>query len=171
MADVTNVKLGVCNVTYGGTDLGHTRGGCTVTLTPEYVDMTVDQYGNTPFNKALIGEDLRVMIPLAETQVANLKNAFPLGTLAGASDGRFTLGKDAGDKLLDEAKELVLHPIQNATGDLSDDVVIHKAVVDTEIAINYSNEEQTTVEVEFCALIDTTKSTGNYLGHIGDSTD
>jgi len=29
--NVANVHLGVCNVTYGGEDLGWTKGGCEVT--------------------------------------------------------------------------------------------------------------------------------------------
>ena len=171
MADTTNVKLGVCSVNFGGTDLGHTKGGVTLAYTPEYVDITVDQYGNSKVDKALVGEDMIVTVPLAESQVANLANAIPMGTLAGAADGRITIGKDAGDRLLDEAAQLVLHPIYLAAGDLSRDVVIHKAVVHNEISIPFTNEDQTTIEVEFCALVDTSKTTGNYLGHIGDSTD
>jgi hypothetical protein len=32
MADVTNVQLGVCSVSYNGLDLGHTLGGVEVSL-------------------------------------------------------------------------------------------------------------------------------------------
>jgi len=170
MGDTTNVKIGACQVTLGGTDLGHTKGGVTVNYSPEFADITVDQYGNTPVDKSLMGEMLTIKVPLAESQVANINKALPLSTLAGSGDGRATIGKQAGARLLDQAAELVLHPLVN-TGDLSEDIVIHKAVVHGEVEIGFNNEDERIVEVEFIALVDTTKADGNLLGHIGDSTD
>jgi len=166
--DTTNIKIGACEVTWGGVDLGHTKGGCTVVYTPEFAELMADQYGNTKIDKRLLGEEMRIRVPLTETQVANLKNAIPLATQAVVNE-RYTIGKDAGASLLDEALELVMHPLANGA-DLSDDVVIYKAVVDSEVEIAKTNEDQTIVEVEFMALIDTSKSDGAYLGHIGDST-
>jgi len=171
MADSTNIKIGSCSVTFGGTDLGHTKGGVTVNYAPEYADITADQYGNTPIDKALVGEMWTVTVPLAEKTVANINKAIPLSTLAGAGDGRATIGQDAGARLLAQASQLVLHPLTNASGDLSGDIVFHKAVVHSEVEIPHAVDEQSTVEVTFIALIDTSKSEGNYLGHIGDSTD
>lgn len=171
MADTTNIKIGVCSVTYNDVDLGHTKGGVTVSYSPEYSDITADQYGNTPVDKSLVGETLTVTVPLTESQVANINKAIPLSTLAGTSDGRATIGKEAGNKLASLAYELVLHPFANAVGDLSEDVVIHKAVVHSDIEVGFTNDDQRIIEVEFVALIDTTKADGNLLGHIGDSTD
>lgn len=171
MADTSNVNIGSCSVTYGGTDLGHTKGGVVVTYTPEYADLTVDKYGNTPFDKALVGEEITIKVPLAETDVAKINKAIPLSTLAGATNGRATVGKDAGARLGALAGELVLHPLTNAVDDLSDDVVFYKAVVHGEVEIGYNNEDQRVIEVEFIALVDTTKSSGNLLGQFGDSTD
>lgn len=171
MADVTNVKIGVCTVKFNSVDLGHTKGGVTVNYSPEYADITVDQYGNTPVDKSLIGEMITIKVPLAESQVANLANVFPLGDLAGATDGRITLGKNAGARLGAQAHQLVLHPSANAVGDLSEDVVIHKAVVHGEVEIGFTNEDERIIEVEFIALVDTTKADNNWLGFIGDSTD
>ena len=171
MADVTNVKIGVCNVTFNNVALGHTKGGVTVNYAPEYAEITVDQYGNTPVDKSLLGEMVTIKVPMAESQVSNLANAMPLGTLAGSGDGRVTLGKNAGARLGAESAQLVLHPIANASNDLSEDVVIHKAVVHNEIELGFTNEDERIVEVEFVALVDTTKADGNWLGFIGDSTD
>lgn len=171
MSDISNIKIGVCSVVFGTTNLGHTKGGVTVTYSPEYADITADQFGNTPIDKALVGEMLTIKVPLAESQVANLAIAFPLGTLDGATDARVTIGKEAGARLRDVAAKLVLHPLVNAAGVLDDDVVIHKAVVHKEVEIGYTNENERIVEVEFVALVDTAKTNGNLLGHIGDSTD
>ena len=51
MSDISNVKMGVCSVTFGTTALGHTKGGVTVTYEPDIHDITVDQYGSTPAEK------------------------------------------------------------------------------------------------------------------------
>lgn len=171
MADTTNIKIGACSVNFNSVDLGHTKGGVTVNYSPEYAEITADQYGNTPVDKSLIGEMITIKVPLAESQVANLAKAMPLGTLAGSGNGRVTLGKNAGERLGAQAHQLVLHPLANDADDLSEDVVIHKAVVHGEVELGFNNEDERIVEVEFVALVDTTKADGNWLGFIGDSTD
>lgn len=167
MADTTNVKLGVCSVSFGGTDLGHTKGGVEVTYSPEFYDMTVDKYGNTPYDAALIGEMLSAKVPLAEFTVANLGVAMPAAT---ETASKVTVGKNAGFRLETVAAELVLHPIANEASDLSEDVVFYKAVVKSEVLLPYKTEEERIIEVTFNALLDESKSDGNYLGLFGDST-
>lgn len=168
MADITNVQLGVCSVTYNGIDLGHTKGGVEVSYEPVYADMTVDKYGETLVNQVLIGEKLTAKVPLAEFTVANLKTAVPNATYAGAGNARVLIGKSAGAKQTANAYQLVLHP--TAEGTRRHDVVLYKAVVSSQVVIAHKNDEQKIIEVEFTALLDETKSDGNYLGLIGDST-
>ena len=165
MADITNVKLGVCSVTFGS-DLGHTKGGVVVTYSPEYHDITVDKYGNTVVEKVLIGEKLTAKVPLAESTLANLIIAMP--TSADNTD-YITVGQDAGELMAQHAAELVLHPIAN-TGDLSEDVVFYSAINTGEVVLNYTFDGERVVEVTFEALLDEDKSTGNYIGLFGDSS-
>ena len=167
MADITNVKLGVCSVTYNDTDLGHTKGGVTVTYEPTYHDMTVDAYGETVIDKRLLGEKLTATVPLAESTLANLQIAIPEGTTSGS---KMSIGSSVGDALSDEAKVLVLHPVENAVDNLDDDVVFYKAVVASSVEIPYANDGERILEVEFVALLDESQSDGEYLGFIGDST-
>lgn len=168
MADITKVRLGTCNVTFNGVDLGHTRGNVEVTYSPNWSDVMVDKYGNTVVDSYLNGEKLTAKVPLAEETIANLKNAIPNATFAGAANARVTLGKSAGQKASNMAYQLVLHPITENTR--VRDIVLHKAFVKSDIALVHSNDEQTTFEVEFFGLLDESKSDGNYLGLIGDST-
>jgi hypothetical protein len=167
MADITNVKLGACSVNFNAVDLGHTKGGVTVSYEPEYYDIAVDKYGNTPAEKVLVGESLKVTVPLAEATLANLKIAMPAFTADG--DDALTLGKEAGERMAQYAKQLILHPLANATDDRTEDVVIYKALVVEPIEYKFTNEGERIIEVVFQALIDETKSDGNYLGLIGDS--
>lgn len=168
MADVTKVKVGVCSVTFNGTDLGHTVGGVEVTYTPSHFDVQVDKYGDTIVEKVLTGEKFTAKVPLAEYTIANLKNAMPQGQYAGAANARVHLGKSSGASARSVAAQLVLHPINEGTRAF--DVVLHKAYVASEIKLAHKVNETKVIEVEFEALLDETKSDNNYLGFIGDST-
>ncbi|MBU1110781.1 hypothetical protein KKB83_04135 [Patescibacteria group bacterium] len=168
MSDITNVELGVCSVSFNGVDLGHTKGGVEVSYEPSFKDVSVDKYGETAVEKYLIGEKLSAKIPLAEYTLANLKVGMPFGSKAGAADARLTIGANAGKVGSTEAKELVLHPISEGTR--RHDIVIHKAVVASTVALKHMIDEEKIIEVTFEALLDESKSDGNYLGFIGDST-
>jgi len=168
MGDVTNVQLGICDVSFNGVDLGHTIGGVEVSYEPEHHDVMVDKYGNTVVQKYLIGEKLTAKLALAEFTIANLRNAMPQATFAGAANSRITLGAAAGKKATDDAAQLVLHPRNEGTR--RHDVVIYKAYVGSTVVLAHKNDEEKVIEVTFEALLDETRSDGNYLGLIGDST-
>lgn len=168
MPDITNIKLGVCTVNYNGVDLGHTMGGCELIYAPKHVDITADLYGDTPVEKYLIGEVLSVKVPMAEYTINNLRNAIPQSTFAGAANSRILIGHKAGQSAKAVAYQLVLHP--QFEGTRKYDVVLYKAYVDSQIQIKFDNKGERIVEVTFVALLDETRSDGNYLGLIGDST-
>ena len=164
MADITNVKVGACSVTYNSVDLGHTKGGVEVSYEPVFHDVSVDKYGESVVEKYLMGEKWTVKVPLA----ANLKVAMPAGTFAGAANARLTLGHSAGTKATTSAAQLVLHPLNMGTR--ANDIVLHKAFVASTIDLQMKVDEENIIEVEFEALVDESKADGNYLGLIGDST-
>jgi len=168
LPDITNVIVGECTVTFGGTDLGHTKGGVEVAYAPIFKDVTVDKYGETIVEQYLIGEKLTAKVPLAEYTIANLRRAMPQTTFAGAANTRVTVGAAAGKKSTDDAAVLVLHPRNEGTR--RHDIVFYKAIVAGEVTLPHKVDEEKVVEVTFLALLDETRSDGNYLGLIGDST-
>lgn len=168
MADITNVKVGVCSVTFNGTDLGHSIGGVEVSYEPVYKDVMVDAYGETMVEKYLIGEKFTAKVGLAESTIANMRNAIPQSVFGGAGNARITIGAKAGKKASDDAYELVLHP--TGEGTRAFDIVMYKAYVGSSITLSHTNDGEKVTEVTFEALLDETKTDGNYLGLIGDST-
>lgn len=168
MADITNVQVGVCSVSFNGIDLGHTKGGVEVSYEPVHHDITVDKYGETIVEKVLTGEKLTAKVPLGEFTIANLRNAIPQSQFAGAANARITIGANAGKKAKEDAYQLVLHPL--AEGTRRHDIVFYKAYVASQITLQHAVDEEKIIEVTFEALLDETKSDGNYLGLIGDST-
>lgn len=168
MADISNVKVGACSVTFNGVDLGHTKGGVEVNYEPTWHEVQVDKYGETVVQKVLMGERLTAKVPLAELTIANLKVAMPEGTFAGAGNARLTLGTGSGALATAVAYQLVLHPLN--MGSKANDIVFHKAFVTSTVDLKMKVDEENVFEVEFEALLDESKSAGNYLGLIGDST-
>lgn len=168
MADATKVQMGVCSVTLDGNDIGHTKGGVEIAYEPVLKDVTVDLYGETPVEKKLIGEKLTAKIPFAEYTIANLNKAMPHTTLAGAGNARATVGSQSGKSAIAKAVQLVIHPIA-AGASRAYDVVMYKAYQSGKIALHHKIDEEKIVMVEYQALIDETKSDGNYLGLFGDS--
>lgn len=165
MGNILNVKLGVCSVTFGGVDLGHTIGGVEVSYAPEYHETKVDKYSGVA-ERWLVGEKLSAKVPLAENTLTVIKNAITHST---DNTDHVTLGSNAGKRSSTYAKLLVLHPIANAANDRSGDVGIYKAHVSNEITIAYKNDGEQIIEAMFDGLVDEGRSDGNLLGMIGDS--
>lgn len=76
-----NVKLGVCKVFFGGQDLGLTQGGVEVSVSTDTHKVEVDQFGKTTINNLVMGRNVEVKVPLAETTVRNLVATMPGATL------------------------------------------------------------------------------------------
>ena len=72
------INIGVADITFtpDGTDipiyLGLTKGGTTLTYTPEFHDITADQTGNTPLDSILIGEAVQVTASLLDTTIDHI---------------------------------------------------------------------------------------------------
>jgi hypothetical protein len=76
-SNTKNVKLGVCSVTFGGVDLGYTKGGVEVSVKTDTHKVNVDQFGKTPINELVMGREVSAKAPLAETTLENLILTMP----------------------------------------------------------------------------------------------
>ena len=161
-----NVKLGVCSVTFGGTDLGYTKGGCEAEITTTTHKVMVDQFGDTEIDEIIQGRTVKVTVPLAETTLENLVAIMPGATLidGGATAKRVDVSTGVGISLAAIAQELVLHPI-NAT-DENDDFIIFKAATRGELRFAYKKDEERVWSVEFTGYADEEKK----LFAVGDKT-
>lgn len=169
--DISKVRIGACQITYKGVNVGHTLDGVELTFEREFEDLTVDKYGSTPVDKALTGNKLMAKFKLAQPDFASLNIAAPEGEGADGSTGdRIGLGTEAGYLLRQDAGELVLRPLKNvASANDSEDVVLYKAVSVENVELSYKVDEQRVIEVTFEALVDETYGTGRRLGHVGPS--
>lgn len=76
-----NIRLGVCKITFGGVDLGLTKGGVDVEVTTETHVVEVDQFGKSPVDEYIMGRKVSAKVPLAETTLENLVRIMPGATL------------------------------------------------------------------------------------------
>jgi hypothetical protein len=169
-SDIKNVKLGVCKVTFGGTDLGYTKGGVEVSVKTETHKVMVDQFGKTPINEYIMGREVQVKVPLAETTLDNLVKIMPGAALL--TDGVDPTKKvvnvptGIGSNLLDIAQTLVLHPVGKPDSDKSDDFTVFKAATAGALQFSYKLEDERIFSCEFNGYPD---STGKLFA-VGDTT-
>lgn len=166
MADILNVNLGVCTVTVGGRDIGHTIGGVEVHYAPEFHETKVDKFAGVA-ERFLVGEDFYATVPMAESTLINIKEAITHANTVGATG--VGVGSIAGKRSSIAAEAVKLHPVANAANDKSDDVTIYKAHVTNEITLSYKNDGENIIEAEFHGMVDESRVDGNLLGLIGDS--
>lgn len=153
-SDTANVKVGVANITFGGTDLGYTKGGVEVEVTTEKYTVTVDQFGNSPINDYLIGRSITVTTPLAETTVDNLVLTMPGATKVGTGTVRAEVTTGVGVNLIDVADELIVKP--QAAADDSENIVIPKAATAGNMTFAYQLDSERVFNVQWTGYPDPT---------------
>lgn len=77
MGKTTNVKLGVCNVRFGGVDLGFTKGGVDLEVSTDTHKTMVDQFGESEIGETITKRSVKATVPLAETTVENMVRIMP----------------------------------------------------------------------------------------------
>lgn len=101
---VKNIKLGACKVSFGGVDLGYTKGGVQVEVATETLKVTVDQLGQTVISELVQGRNITITAPLAESVLQNMVDLMPGSTLS-EDDNSVTITSAQGVNLIDVAKE------------------------------------------------------------------
>lgn len=166
-SSVDNIKIGVCKITYNSIDLGYTIGGVEVNVSTETRKMLVDQFGKTPVSESIMGREVKVKVPLAETTLDNLVAIMPGATKSGISPN-FTVtvtdGVAEGTNLKTLAKELRLHPISKADADKTEDFVIPLAGTAGGLVFSYQVEQERVFNVEFTGYPDPTTRRLFYVG-------
>lgn len=166
--NISNVTVGACTLTYNGVLLGHTLGGSKLQIDRKFVDLQVDQYGKTPVEIVLTGQDLKLETTLAEPTLVNLDTVIPeANKITGGLGSKLGLGSDAGFALRATAFPLQLHPINRAATDLTADVLIYLAVNDQPVELNYEVDKQRVFKVTFRGLVSEAYGAGFRLGQIG----
>ncbi len=148
--------------------IGHTKGGIEFTFERDFEDLTHDQGGETPVEKALKGNKLMIKAMVAEATTYNINVAVPE---AKYNDGSVSesvgLGTDSGYLLRQNAVQLRLHPRNKSASDYTEDIYVWKAVSVESVELAYKIDEQRLLEITFEALYDESQADGQRLGRVG----
>lgn len=169
---IKNVKVGACNVSYGGVDLGLTSGGVSVEVRTARKTVMIDTFGSNVVVKDFItSRSGSVKVPLTEHDLNKLYAAIPGSTASIADDTDIVLAlvvhSQPGVSLDGIARPLILHPCDLPENDLSEDITIPLAAPTGDIAFAYEAGKQRVYEVEFTMYPNET--TGE-LFKIGDAS-
>lgn len=168
-SDTKNVKLGVCKIFFDGEDLGYTKGGVEVTVTTETYKVEVDQFGKTPIKEYIMGRQISVKAPLAETTIQNMAALMPGATISGLPGAEvLSVTTGTGADLLELAKVLRLHPVSKADADKTEDFVIYRAATPGALNFAYKLDSERIFNADFMGYPDPV--TGKLFA-IGDEDD
>ncbi|EOY1244741.1 Ig-like domain-containing protein [Escherichia coli] len=146
---VKNIKLGACKVSFGGVDLGYTKGGVQVEVATETLKVTVDQQGQTVISELVQGRNITIIAPLAESVLKNMVDLMPGSTLS-EDDNSVTITSAQGVNLINVAKELVLTP-QDTTDYV---LTLPKAATAGNFTMSYQSDDVRVFSVQFNAYPD-----------------
>lgn len=166
------IKLGPCKLTYGdgqnGVVIDKTSGGVNLKIEPEKLDVTIDQYGNTPYDHRIIGWNVVAEVPIADTDYEMLKGVMTF--LEEITDGtkKKLVDRKLGTSMRAFAKPLLLHPLENDDNDHSDDVELKLAAIENEVELGYNSEGIRILQANFRAYpVGNATKKENYIS-IGD---
>jgi len=167
-----NIKMGTCKITFDGQDLGLTMGGVEVTVETTTKEPKVDQFGDTVANETIMGRNITVSAPLAETTLDNMILLMPGTTKvvdsADPTKMKAQITSGTGISLLSRAKELILHPINLPDSDVSEDLIIPLAATAGAMNFAYKYDEERVFNTTFKGYPDRTQD--GLLFTYGDKT-
>lgn len=149
-----NLEMGPCLVSFGGVDLGLTKGGVEVTFGTEVTPIVADQFGDTAINQVIKGRSVKVKVPLAERDLTKLAAVIPGSALVGTTTKKLVIDAAVGTSLRELADELILHPKDIAVGDKSKDVTVPLAMAKGDMQFSFKSDDQRVYAVEFEGFVD-----------------
>lgn len=145
------LDLGPVRVTYGGVDLGGTLSNVTVNVKYDKAELKMDQTGTTIVDKRIAGLIITVETELAQVQdKTTWKKAFPTANLVTSGGNQAIIFQNQlGTSDYDNSQILILHPLNKANADLSNDYKFYKAYPNEESSIVYGPTEQARLKVSW----------------------
>lgn len=167
-----NIKMGTCKILFDGVDLGLTMGGVEVTVETTTKETKVDQFGDTVANETIMGRNITVSAPLAETTIENMVALLPGTTMTVDSVDptkiKAEVSSGTGISLLLLAKEMILHPIELPDSDVSENLTIPLAATAGAMNFAYKYDEERVFNTTFKGYPDRAKN--GLLFIYGDKT-
>ena len=161
-----DVQIGSCKVTFNSVDMGGVSGAITVSFQLETLEHRSEQF-NMLEEIFIIFRGIRATVPINESDLAQLTYAFPECTLTTATTKNKIAVGGSNIRMSTYAHILKLEPVY--ADDDNEDVTIYKAMVTQPMEVSYGMSVRLWPLV-FVGIRDSTKTDGNQLFLLGDST-
>lgn len=166
MADRDNVLIGAGELTVDGVNVGYTRDGLTFAFERETYEVEADQ-ALSPLKTVKLRERMTIATSLLEATLENLYTVWDLDYVVQTNASDKTLYFGGGSQTPSE-HELIFTGV--APGGFVRTITIYKAISMDSGEHSYIKSEEVRIPVTFLALEDDTKSEGQKLGKIVDTT-
>lgn len=163
--NVSEVIGGPAKVNLGGSDLEHTQGGISASITPDNRQVNVDEFGSSAVLIRHVGDQVTVTCPFAQYSATTIAEISESGydQTAAAGSKYMGIGRSAGFVYTTQALKIIPLLAANAAKLLE----IYKATATGAIELNYNQDDDTIFETEFTAIVDESKTNdGDYLGKL-----
>jgi hypothetical protein len=130
------------SIAFDGSDQLQADGG-SVTITANYEDITTIDFGSGPIDRRLVGYEIEVTIVAAQRNMKTLQLQMGHASTITETTGGEVVGlmdSPIGSSILDNAKQLRIHPREKGT-DPSFDIVIYRVASNGEYSNNYALEQ------------------------------
>ena len=146
------------------TEIGHTQGGVTASITPEQRAVTVDEFGTSPCNFRHTGTQTTVTAPYAEYTADVIAEVLESGNdQTGAAGAKYMgIGRTAG--FIHTAQALTVVP--HLSADSAKIISLLRATATGGLELNYSSESDVIFEVTFTGLVYESATDGENIGKI-----
>jgi len=171
----TNINYGAAGVTFNSVELGFFKDAVTFVYDITYFELTASQ-SSMIIDKKVVSERATCTVAMLETELNKLTTVMKTGTYVldgGGSKKKISFG---GHQIeVADAAELIITPLSDGAGtessDANEKITVYKAFPEVKINYGFSLENGAwVVPVEFHAIRDSTKDSGNQLFLMGDST-
>lgn len=163
---VSEITSGPAQVLLGGTEIGHTEGGVTLTVTPQNRPRNVDQFGGSEVDIIHTGDEVRAQANFAEWTSAVLAEIYNPGrdqlSLGSGSTPYLGLGRSSGYTYTDKSMQLV----PRVTADQGKRCILWRTTPIGAFTLTHNSEDDRMFEVERACLVKESETDGQLIGKL-----
>ena len=164
--DVTLITAGPAQFQLNSSEIGHTSGGITCTVTPQNRARNVDEFGVSEVAFIHTGDEVRLSVPFSEWTADTLANIYNAGrdqtALGSGSAPYLGIGRSSG--YIYTAKDAKIIP--RLTENAGKRIQMFKATPIGELSISHNSDDDRIFESEFACLVDETLTDGELIGKL-----
>lgn len=163
--DYDNIIGGPAQFQLTDTEIGHTSGGISATISPQNRMRSVDEFGNSEVAVIHTGDQVRMTVPFSEWAAATLAEVYNPGndqTAAGSGAAYLGIGRSAGYIYTAQDAKIIPRLAANTAKRLQ----FYRATPIGELSIPFNNEADKILETEFACLTDEDQTDGELIGKL-----